>query len=225
MAQTTSATWSELWGVPGTVQEFGFDVNGVWYGPEEEVSHSVTSSLYESFGIGNATVSQIKLSLFAFEIPRGAVIRRYVRLKNDDTESEWLPKGVFFANRRTRDGNLWTVEAFDAMRKAETVWVPDQVIEFPIPVTAAVEEFARIMDVEIDPRTALNASYSIDYPANDYTIRDELRFIAAAHGGNWVITEAGKLFLVPLLSAPTPTSYLVDRDGNPITFGGVRILV
>lgn len=89
----------------------------------------------------------------------------------------------------------------------------------------AVKEIAQIMQVQIDPRTRLNPEHTIDYPANDYTLRDELRFIAAAHGGNWIVTGEGKLLLVPLLSAPPETNYLVTEYGDPITFGGVRILV
>ena len=225
MAQATSELWKTLWRTPGTEREYGFDINGAWYGPEQEVSHSVNSGLYEKFGFGNATIASLTLSLFADNIPRGATIRRFVRLRNGDQVSEWLPKGIFYISRRSEDDGRWTVEAFDAMRKAEVVWTPDQSLSFPLSMLNAVKEFARIMGVEIDPRTKLNTAYAIDYPANDYTIRDELRFIAAAHAGNWVITDVGKLFLVPLMSEPEETNYLVTEHGDAITFGGVRILV
>ena len=225
MAQATSELWKTLWRTPGTEREYGFDINGVWYGPEQEVSHSVNSGLYEKFGFGNATTASLTLSLFADNIPRGATIKRFIRLRNGNQVSEWLPKGVFFISRRSEDDERWTVEAFDAMRKSEVIWDPDQSLNFPLSMPNAVKEFARIMGVEIDSRTSLNASYTIDYPANDYTIRDELRFIAAAHAGNWVITDIGKLLLVPLLSIPEETNYLVTEHGDAITFGGVRILV
>lgn len=225
MAQTTSELWKTLWRTKDTRKEYGFDINGVWYGPEAEVSHSVDSGLYEDFGIGNATIAQLSISLYADDIPYGATVKRYIRLRNGDQVSEWLPKGIFFANHRSHDGNYWTIEAFDSMRKAENVWAPDQSLEFPMTMPDAVTEFARIMGVEIDPRTSLNAAYAIDYPANDYTIRQELCFIAAAHAGNWIITGAGKLLLVPLLSIPEETNYLVDEHGDAISFGGVRILV
>lgn len=225
MAQATSDLWKTLWRSKNTEKEYGFDINGTWYGPDAEVKHSVTAGLYEEFGIGNATTSQLTLSAYADDIPRGATIKRYIRLKNGDQASEWLPKGVFFINRRAEDDGYWTVEAFDAMRKAEAVWEPDQTLEFPMSMQDAVAEFARIMGVEVDSRTVLNASYTIDYPANDYTIRQELCYIAAAHAGNWIITDAGKLLLVPLLSIPEETNYLVDERGDAIMFGGVKILV
>lgn len=81
------------------------------------------------------------------------------------------------------------------------------------------------MQVEIDSRTVLNPAYAIDHPANNYTIRDELCFIAAAHGGNWIMTGEGKLLLVPLLSIPEETSFLVTEYGSAITLGGVKLLV
>lgn len=225
MAQTTSELWKTLWRTKGTEKEYRFDINGVWYGPESEVEHSVDCGLYEDFGIGNATVAQMSLSLLAENIPYGAKIKRYIRLKNGTQTSEWLPKGVFFVNRRNHDGDYWTIEAYDAMRKAEAVWEPDQSLEFPMTMPDAVAEFARIMDVSIDARTSLNQAYTIDYPANDYTIRNELCYIAAAHGGNWIMTDAGELLLVPLGSEPQETSYLVTESGSAIVMGGVKLLV
>lgn len=233
MAQRTSKLWDTLWRAKGTTREYGFNVAGTWYGPETEVTHSVDGGLYEQFGVGAAASAKLTLSLFADAVPRAAEIRRFIRLRNGDQTSEWLPKGVFFASRRSEEDGLWTIEAFDAMRRAELPWEPDQSLNFPLPMPEAAEEFARIMDVEIDPRTNLNPVYTIDYPASDpssetgeyYSIRQELQWIAAAHAGNWIITGEGKLLLVPLLSAPVETDYLVTEYGDAITLGGVKILV
>ncbi len=225
MAQGTNEQWKTLWAMDNTEREYGFDINGTWYGTESEVSHSVSSGLYEEFGIGNASIAQLAMSLYAQDIPKSATVKRYIRLKNGEQVSDWLPKGVFFINRRTVDDGYWTLEAYDAMRKAETVWEPDQSLVFPMSMIDAVAEFARIMGVSVDERTTLNASYTIDYPANDYTIRQELQYIAAAHGGNFVITGAGALRLIPLISIPEETGFLVDERGNPITFGGTKIQI
>ncbi|MCI9677998.1 MAG: hypothetical protein HFF77_03350 [Oscillospiraceae bacterium] len=233
MAQTTSALWKTLWRTPGTTREYKFDIGGDIYGPDVEVSHSVDSGLYEQFGIGGAATAKLTISLFAASIPRAASIKRYIRLRNGEQVSEWIPKGVFFVNRRSEEDGYWTVEAFDAMRKAEQPWEPDQNLDFPLPMPDAASEFARIMGVEIDPRTKLNPAYTIDYPASDpesdtgdyYSIRQELQWIAAAHAGNWIVTGEGQLLLVPLLSIPEETSYLVTEHGAAITFGGVRLLV
>lgn len=233
MAQTTSELWKALWRTKGTTREYQFDIEGKIYGPDMEVTHSVDSGLYDQFGIGNAATAKLTLSLFAETIPRAASIKRYIRLRNGEQVSEWVPKGEFFTNRRSEEDGYWTVEAFDAMRRAEQPWEPRQSLNFPLSMPAAVNEFARIMGVQIDPRTQLNPAYTIDYPTSDpdsetgdyYSIRQELQWIAAAHAGNWIMTGEGKMLLVPLLSIPPETNYLVTEYGDAIMLGGVKILV
>ena len=81
------------------------------------------------------------------------------------------------------------------------------------------------MGVTLDSRTALNAAYQVEYP-NDYTMREVLGHVAAAHGGNWVMTDAGKLLLLRLGDIPAETRYLVDdADGAALLFGNVRIVL
>lgn len=225
MAQATSDLWKSLWRKKNTTIEYAFDVDGTWYESESIIDHSAERELYSEYGIGNATAAKLTLTFIADDVPRGATIKRYARLKNGSDVSEWIQKGVFFANRRTEDDGIWTVEAFDAMRKAETVWTPEQDIVFPLSMPDAVAEFARLMGISVDARTRLNSSYSISYPSDDSTIRQELSYIAAAHAGNFVITDVGELLLVPLISEPKETNNLVTNHGDAITFGGVRIIV
>lgn len=220
--QDTSALWKEM--VRDAKREYCVDINGVRYGAEEEVEQTVTNGLYEDFSIGNAASATLKLSVIADDIPAGAEIRRYVRLNDGERQSEWLPKGVFFVSRRSEEDGRWEVEAFDVMRKAEVEWVPADDTVFPMSMKDAVDVYIGIMGCELDPRTSINPAYTLDYPAG-YTIRQELQSIAAAHGGNWIVTDEGKLLLVPILSAPPGTHYLVTEHGDAITFGGVRILV
>mgnify|MGYP006973115509 CR=1 FL=1 len=225
MAQETSELWKTLWRMENTSREYAFDISGTWYGPESEVSHSVENSLYAEFSIGNATTAKLSLSLYAENIPFGAVIKRYVRLVNGNQTSEWIPKGIFFTSRRSMEDGLWNIEAFDSMRKAETVWKPDSGLVFPMTMEDTVELLAGLMGVEIDPRTSLDPSYTIESPGDTCTFRQILQWIGAAHGGNWIISDEGKLLLVPLISMPEETNYLIEERGDAITFGGDRILV
>lgn len=199
MSQTTSDIWSRLLALEGTRREYKFEIDGVTHGSDAEISHSVDKRLFEEFGIGNATCATLTLTVVADNIPRSATVKRFVRLINGDDTSEWIPQGVFFTNRRASDDDVWTLEAFDAMRRADQVWEPDQSLTFPMSMDVAVSIFCGLMDVELDERTNIR-NYTIDYPANDYTIRDILRHIAAANGGNWIITDEGKLRLVPLVA-------------------------
>lgn len=223
LAITKSEEWATLFRSKNTLREYQFDINGTLYGDDDEVSHSVENKLFDSFGIGNATTAHLTLSVLADEIPRGAVIKRFVRLALGSDSSEWLPAGVFFTNRREEDEGLWTIEAYDAMRKTEVVWIPDQSLVFPMTMPDAVAEFCGILGVDLDERTVLNSEYTIDYPANDYTIRNILQFIGAAHGGNWVITPEGKLRLVPLI--PSGDAHEVGMEVVGLTDNGARTAV
>ena len=225
MAQATSELWKQLIRDRNTRREFKFEVNGRTYGDDAEVSHTVSGGLYESFGIGNASAASLTLVLEADDIPKGATVRRFVRLVLDDQATEWLPKGVFFANRRSEDDGLWTIEAFDALRKAAVPFIQEGYQEeWPQPATSVVATIARRMGVSIDPRTNLDPTVMVGYP-NDLTMQTILGHIAAAHFSNWVMSDAGELRLVPLLSVPAPTSLLVDEHGDYIAFGEVRLIV
>ena len=169
MAQTVSELWKTLWAMQNTLTEYAYTINGKWYDKNDVVSEKPDSALYDEHGIGNAYIASLTLELYAPDVPKGAEIKRYVRLVNGDQVSEWLPKGVFYASQRADDEGYWKVVAFDAMRKASVKWSPDQAIEWPMRMTEAVAEFARIMGVTIDSRTVIDPSYTIDYPANDWT--------------------------------------------------------
>lgn len=223
MAQETSALWKTLLRSRNTIREYAFDINGVWYGPEAEVSNSSEVSLFDSFGIGNAMSGTLKMSLFANEIQRGAVIKRYIRLTDGKSYSEWLPKGVFFTNRRSVEDGFWTLEAYDAMLKADITWTPR--LPFPCTMQQAAQDIAAAMDVELDPRNVYLPYTMRAYPDGEYMRRDALCDIAAAHGGNWFISDTGKLRLVPLISFPPETNYLVEEHGDNIAFGGINILL
>ena len=225
MAQQTSALWKTLLRDRNTAKEYAFEVDGVWYGPEAEVSHSVEQSLFDSFGIGNARSASLTLELYAEHIPRGAVIKRYVRLVNGARASEWLPKGVFFTNRREQEDGLWSIEAYDAMLKADITWIPRPGFTFPCTMEAAARDIALSMDVELDERNVFQPYTIPAYPEGEHTRRDALMDIAAAHGGNWTVTDAGRLRLIPLISAPAETNYLVTQHGEAILFGGTKILL
>ena len=93
-------------------------------------------------------------------------------------------------------------------------------------MSTAANTLAALMGITVDSRSQISNTYTIDYPANNYTIRDVLGYIATANAGNWIITAANKLLLVPLNgSMPPETYYLITEDGDAITFAGTRILV
>ena len=183
--------------------------------------------LFDKLSVGNACSAELDISIWPIStIPKMAKLVPWVR---EDGASSWTKLGEFYIYTRETTDDLMHIVAYDTMMRAEQVWIPRQDLEFPetgLPMTDAVTEIARLMNIGIDSRTSLNSSYTIDYPANDYTLRDVLGYIAAANSGNWIITASGQLLLVPLFSSmPVETSYLVDERGNSITFGGVRVII
>lgn len=142
-------------------------------------------------------------------------------------QSEWIPKGVFYTDTRKLDSEsgVLTMHGYDAMLKSEAVFLQEGDIgQWPRASATIVEQICERMGIEPDERSELDERIYVPYP-NDWTMREILSMVATAHCGNWTMTDDGKLRLVPLWSIPEATHYLVDQYGDPITLGGVKILV
>lgn len=186
-------------------------------------SGNIERPLFDELGIGNACMAMLKIVFKQKStIPRMSKI-----VPKALVDGQWEQLGVFYLDERSvKPTGVMTVVAYDSMLKADKVWVPDQSLEFPMPMDDAVDIIAQLMGITVDPRTQVSHTYTIDYPANDYTLRDVLRYIAVANCGNWTITRNDQLLLIPLVgSAPPETHYLIEEEGFAITFGGDRILV
>ena len=228
--QTTSALYQTLILDPTARKQVQIVIAGVTYGEDQIVSLSTTSDLFaeDTMSIGGAVAKEIDLVLRQpGNIPRMAQMIPSYRLVKGTQASEWIQKGIYYIDTRSVDEvtGVMTIHGYDDMLKAEQVWEPAQSLEFPMTMVQAVNVIAQLMGVTLDPRTVLNQSYTIDYPANNYTLRDVLRYIAVANAGNWIITDEGKLRLVSFGEIPAETNYLVEEGGDAITFGGDRILV
>lgn len=239
--QEVSALYRELLARLDCRKEFKAVIAGEEYRCWDRiVSLETSGGLFEqeSLCAGSAVSREAELVLRdPGTIPAGAQVKLYYRLTAGGQVSEWVQRGEFYVNTRESDlsaGTL-TLHCFDKMLLADRPWEPDQSLEFPMPMPDAVRELCRLLGLTLDPRTVLNPAYTIDYPAsnpddpdpvnNNYTIRQIFRWIAAAHGGNWTITETGLLRLVRLRDLPPETSYLVTERGAAIVLGGVRLLI
>lgn len=211
-----------------------FDIAGVEYMESEIVSASIPPvSLYTTFGIGNCVSRELDIEIFPLgDIPKRAKIKAFVRPVVGETAGDWIPQGEFFIRTRQKDkrtGRL-IITAFDAMLKAESVWLNSSynTANWPMTQVDAVADIAHRMGVDVDDRTALSADFPVAYPIDEYgdlTMREVLSGIAVSNAGNWRITDEGKLLLIGASDIPRETNYLVSNYGSAITFGGVRILV
>ena len=215
--------------------ETKLSIAGVEYSKADIIKNSlrVYGGLYSTFGIGNCSARQIDFEIYPKgTIPRQAKIEVFARLVLGEQASEGIPKGVFFFSTRKTDRvtGVLSVHGYDAMLKAEETWLDSSydTDTWPMPAATAVNDIAARMGVAVDSRTALDASFPMQYPVDDdgdMTMREALGRIAVANAGNWIITDEGKLLLVGLNSMPKETNYLVTENGSAITFGGVRILM
>ena len=199
------------------------------------VSCSTHGAVFDSpsTSVGHGRAREIGVaSLPTSNSPRQAHVKLYARVTLGTQVSEWIPKGVFFFSQRSTDKQtgVLSVTGYDAMLKAETVWLNSDydTENWPMPAEDAVDDIAYRMGVDIDTRTDLTGAASVDYPVDengDMTMRQVLAGIAVSCAGNWMITDEGKLLLWRYGNVPAETNYLADEDGFWITFGGDRILV
>lgn len=201
--QQTSDLYKQLLADPRHVKEVRLNVAGTDYLEDQLVELSTTAPLFSdgTLSVGGAVAKEIDVSLFVQDtVPRMAKLIPFVRLRLNEQVSEWIQKGVFYIDTRQTDesSGVTAFHGFDDMLKAEVIWEPDQDLTFPMSMRAAVLLIAQLMGVEVDNPEDISDQYQVDYPANEWTLRDVLRFCAGACGGNFVMTDSGKLRLVRL---------------------------
>ena len=204
--------------------QYKITIDEVEYGEDNIVSATIKRPLFNELSIGNTCEAILTLVVYPTqEIARMATIVAY----GSENGTTWQQIGVFYIDERTvTPSGRMTIIAYDSMLKADTVWTPANNLQFPMSMSTAANTLAALMEITVDSRSQISNTYTIDYPANNYTIRDVLGYIATANAGNWIITAANKLLLVPLNgSMPPETYYLITEDGDAITFAGTRILV
>lgn len=180
--------------------------------------------------VGGALSSTLTITIenLSFQIPAMAEIQVYCRAFrfNGDTreDSEWIPQGTYYIDTREfTDAGTIKITAYDAMLKASKTY-PDTNHAWPYVDISVVHEIADDIGVTVDARTdaLITASMMIELPTN-YTEREVLQNIASAYAGNFVITDDGKLLLVPLFGNNDDNwscNYLAADDGtSALLFG------
>lgn len=201
--QATSAAWKALWAA-GAALEAVAVIDGVEY---REISAPVIAraTMPDSPSVGNAVSAMCRLSVRTEgELPKSAEVKLRARLTDGTSASEWLPMGTFYISRRTRDPlrGVVILECYDALLRANAPWEPGEE-GWPRTMTLAAEQLAALLGLELDPRTVLErgAAYVVEKPEAGATIRDALAAIAAANGGNWIVTPGERLRLVPMTAS------------------------
>lgn len=205
-------------------------IAGVEYDQDRIKECSTYCDMLSDLVVGGCMSRELDLIIEpAGDIPRAAKISVFFRVMVGDEKSEWVPGGVFYVDTRANDEFTgWLMlHGVDGLMKTEAIWLDPSIDagEWPMNQRAAANNIAARIGAVVDSRSAISPDYSVDYP-NDFTMREILEEIAAANGGNWIMTGDGELLLAPLGGLPLETSFLVDsQSGGAILMGEVRLIV
>lgn len=178
----------------------------------------------KKLSVGNCIAGTLEFSVMTNNpIAKSAQVVIKSRVTDETDYSEWLELGTFWVDHRSVDESLdeklTTLACFDAMLKGNQPYVDNsQTVVWPKPMTTVVARICEQMGVPLDSRTVIKtgADYVVTKPDDETTLLDILSWIGQLHGGNWTITQQGKLRLVPLVSAPSETFYVIDENRRRI---------
>lgn len=175
--------------------------------------------------IGCAISQEIDITMLkpTSDIPYLARLAPWVRVKNAEEVSEWIPQGVFYSDTDyiSKDSRVDTIQihGFDTMLFAEQDY-PSSTMSWPARDVDILREIATFLGIGVDPETIqlMDKGYTFPYPAG-YSCREVLGYLGGAYAGCFIINESGDLRLVLLNGIPPDTNLLTDEDGNILVFG------
>lgn len=206
--QSTSTTYKNLLNNINHTFDVRLNIGGTIYGEDAIFSAKASSRLFDT----EPTIGGTYSNTFEFSVilPSGTNVARMAtvvpqfRAEAGGTTSTWYTYGTYFIDTREvsqNDSGLTVLKAFcyDAMLKANADYGTSS-LSWPATDTTVVGEIATKMGITVDSRTTalMNKGYTIPTVPIGYTLRDILSYIAVMYGGNWIITPANKLRLVPI---------------------------
>ena len=176
------------------------------YGEDVLVSCETIGKLFSSPSVGNCVGREIdvKMLMPAETLPRMAMLKLFVRIRYGSDVSEWIPKGVYFIDTRSTDSltDVITIHGYDAMLKTEQLYFGiGDVGQWPRTMSTVVNDICSKIGVTLDSRTTISDTYKCQLDTT-LSMRKYLSYIAVAHGGNWIMTDAGELRLIGLADIP-----------------------
>lgn len=199
--------WDELWGADGTRCSYQI-LNGseVYTGDDdiEEESLILDKSVFTAAKpIGNTPCFTMECCLRQKEadIPKGAWLELQIRLQNSTQATDWVSLGKFKVNKRVKYPDGWVkLSCRDRMQMANQLFIKDESVDvttWPKPMSEVMGMTLDIMGIPLDPSTTINEGegWVVSLPLG-LSIRTIWSSIAAAHGGNFIITPQDTLKLV-----------------------------
>ena len=235
--QSRSSTYQTIFADAGHTVEWKVTVNGTDYGGDKlifsasggnsapKLSRSMFTGSQPEVGKCVAATFSCAIIEASSAIPRMATVVPAYRLVLGSSSSEWITLGTFYIDTRQVDkatGAL-LLTCYDRMLVADGAGGASYADltgfdEWPQSMSAVVSEIASIMGVSLDSRNYIRSGtgFTVDYP-NDLTMREVLGYIGVANAGNWCITPANALRLVPLTGGSDTFSLGASVTGLKVT--------
>ena len=173
-------------------------INGVTYTERDIVDSGarILRRTFDSFGIGNVASAELDLEVWPKgPIPDGAEVKIYAR--DNGASGNVEPLGTFYTGEPEDNGGTVTLHGYDALIKAEMPFKTYGTEAWPLSIEKVLNIVAQNIGVTVDSRTEVVRRRMMDYP-DEHTNWDILAYIAAAHGGNFILTRQNTLLLLPL---------------------------
>lgn len=233
---TTSPTYKSIFADPAHTVQWKITVYGTDY-TGEKIASAQTPRLSRRLIDGDEpTIGQCIAATFSCAIyeassavPRMAPVSVSYRLalplpegsSADPTVSEWITLGTTYIDTREVDKatKALILSCYDKMLVGNVTYLDVTGIdEWPQSQATVAAEIAEIMGISLDSRTSLRTGegYMVEYP-NDLSCLEVLGYIGVANAGNWCITPANELRLVPL------TGGSGSLDLGSAVLGGLRV--
>lgn len=217
---TTSSLYKSIFADPAHTVQWKITVNGTDY-TGEQIASAQTPRLARRLIDGDEpTIGQCIAATFSCAIyeassavPRMATVSVAYRLamplpegsSDSPTVSEWITLGTTYIDTREVDKatQALILSCYDKMLVGNVTYLDVTGFdEWPQSQASVAAEIASIMGISLDSRTTLRtgAGYMVEYP-NDLSCLEVLGYIGVANAGNWCITPANDLRLVPLTGA------------------------
>lgn len=218
---TTSTDYKSIFANPAHGVEWRITVNGTVY-DGDRIAGVQRPQLGRRLLVGDepttgnciAGTFQCAICEASSAVPRMAAVVAQYRLFLPPPEgqaqpsdvSEWITLGTFFIDTRQVDkaSGALILSCFDRMLVAAgaggaTYAQLTAFDQWPQSQAAVAADIAAIMEISLDPRSLIGAGagYMVEYP-NDLSCLEVLSNIGVANAGNWCITPANALRLVPL---------------------------
>lgn len=219
--QTAPANWATIFAAPHKT-EYKFIIGDKEYlGDRIRGIPSITKPLLEKPAIGRVCSATMSVTVQPYSdapIPKAARVKAYCRLVTTDGNSstDWVPQGCFYVTSRIARTTLNLSLRDDMIKAGQTYFDKAHWSEWPQQQSEVAADIASIMGVEIDSRTVLatGAAYQVPYLGSDVLMSEVLALIGASNGGNWIMTDAGKLRLIPLTSPKAVSAADADIGSN-----------